>query len=424
MKILIVGSGAREHALAWKLSLNSNELHAAPGNPGIAKHAQCHAVSVDDLEGLVGLASRLSVDLVVVGPEAPLVSGLADRLRKETIPVFGPGREAARIEGSKTFAKELMDEAGVATARWAAFDDCRRAEDYASSLPSAVIKADGLAAGKGVVVANQPDAARAAVRAIMQYGVVGAAGKKVVIEELLKGEEVSAIAICDGERYCMLPYTQDHKRLEDDDSGPNTGGMGAYSPSPVLSDSGEQEIGKNIIEPVLRVLSARGTPFVGALYAGIMMTSSGPKVLEFNCRLGDPETQPQMMRLQGDFSSILAAAAAGNLAQSELQWRKEAAVGVVLAAHGYPLSPRVGDFILGYDSLDESDELQVFHAGTRMDRGKLVTSGGRVLTVCALGASIFHARDRVYQAAARINFHGMHLRRDIAAKGLSSPGPK
>lgn len=416
MKVLIVGSGGREHALAWKIAQSPllTELHAAPGNPGIARHARCHPVKVDDLAGMVELAKREAIELVVVGPEAPLVAGLADRLRQAGIAVFGPGAEAARIEGSKAFAKEVMAEAGVPTAAGRSFDDPAAAEEYAASLGRAVVKADGLAAGKGVIVAGDERESREAVRTIMG---AGGPGRSVVIEECLEGEEVSVIAICDGERYLLLPPAQDHKRLLDGDRGPNTGGMGAYSPAPVLDDAALEELGRTVVAPTLKALAARGTPFVGALFAGLMITSAGPRTLEFNCRFGDPETQPLMMRLGGDLLPVLAAAARGDLRGQRLEALPDAAIGVVLASHGYPAAPRSGDPIEGLDA-PASPDVQLFHAGTRQQDGQIVTAGGRVLTVCARGADVAQARERAYGAVMQLSFDGMQFRSDIAHRAI------
>lgn len=417
MNVLIVGSGGREHALTWKLAQSPllTSLHAVPGNPGIARHARCHAVPVEDLPGIVNLARRERIDLVVVGPEAPLVDGLADRLREAGIAVFGPGQAAARIEGSKAFSKEIMADAGVPTAAWRAFEDPAEAEAFATELGRAVVKADGLAAGKGVIVADDEEQSRAAVRTIMGGG---GAGRRVVIEERLEGEEVSVIALCDGERYLLLPPAQDHKRLLEGDRGPNTGGMGAYSPAPVLDDQALDAIGKTVIAPTLKALAARGTPFVGALFAGLMITPRGPRTLEFNCRFGDPETQPLMMRIRGDLLPVLVAAANGDLRGQTLDVSPDAAVGVVLAASGYPSAPQRGASIEGIERAG-SPQVEIFQAGTREQDGRLVTAGGRVLTVCARGADVAQARARAYEAIRHIRFEGMQFRSDIGHRALA-----
>lgn len=419
MKILIVGSGAREHALAWRVAASGHTVFAAPGNVGIARLATCEPIPATDVAQMVAFAKAGRFDLVVIGPEAPLVAGLADALRREGIPVFGPNQGAAAIEGSKAFAKELMLEAGVPTARAELFDDPERAERYAGELPRAVIKADGLAAGKGVVVSSSAEEARETVRSFMREGALGVAGGRILIEEFLEGEELSVIALCDGERYLLMPPARDHKRLLDDDLGPNTGGMGAFSPVAMPPEVSLASIGEQVIAPTLAALSRRGTPFVGALYAGLMMTAKGPMVLEYNARFGDPETQPLMMRLRGDFAQTLMACAAGDLRGQSLQVRSEAAVGVVLAAHGYPVKPRQGDLIEGLHDFEESDEVRLFHAGTRAcaERvGEYETAGGRVLTLCALGKDVAHAKRRAYELVDQLSFAGMQYRRDIAAR--------
>ena len=417
MKILVLGSGAREHALVWKISRSAGaRVACAPGNPGTARYAENVAVNLDDPSRIAQLARSLAVDLVVVGPESPLVQGAADAIRSEGIPVFGPGAGAAAIEGSKTFAKEVMERAKVPTAAYRVFDSAQQAEAFVRTQDSAVIKADGLAAGKGVVVARNSSEAVEAVRSLAK---LGAASRRLLIEERLEGEEVSVIALCDGERYVLLPSAQDHKRALDGDVGPNTGGMGAYAPAPFLDAQGLRKVGEQIIQPTLDALRERGTPFCGALYAGLMITRSGPKVLEFNCRFGDPEAQVLMMQIDDDLVGLLRDCAEGALKQRAIQVRPGASVGVVLAAEGYPQTPKVGDGIHG---LAEAEELgQIFQAATRLDAGRLVTSGGRVLTVCGRGDTIADARARAYAAVARIEFRGMHYRRDIGVRALAAP---
>jgi phosphoribosylamine--glycine ligase len=395
VKVLLVGSGGREHALAWKLSqaASLDELHAAPGNPGIAALGRCHPVRAGDGEGLLDLASALEADLVVVGPEAPLVAGVADDLRHLGVAVFGPSAKAARIEGSKSFAKEVMRAAGVATA-----------ETLSVARPPCVIKADGLAAGKGVFVCATQDELDAALRAAAVFG------EAIVIEELLEGEEVSLFALCDGARALPLPAVQDFKRVGDGDEGPNTGGMGSYSPV-----AGEVEsLVEAIHQPVLDELAARGTPFVGVLFAGVMLTDDGPRVLEFNCRFGDPETQSQLPRLEGDLLALLAAAAGGDLSGAQVPVADAAAVTIVIAAGGYPASGDVGTPIQGIDAAEEAGAL-VFHAGTARADDRIVTNGGRILNVTGVAASVAAARDRAYEACELISFPGMRYRRDIAA---------
>jgi phosphoribosylamine--glycine ligase len=419
VKVLLLGSGAREHALAWKLSQSPRltNLLIGPGNPGTARVGTNVPLQADAPDAVVALARREKVDLVVVGPEAPLVAGVADALAAAGIPCFGPVAEAARIEGSKAFAKEIMAEAGVPTAAFQVFDNVADAEAYAMAQGRIVVKADGLAAGKGVIVAQEAQAAREAVRAVGLM--MGAAGQRMVLEELLEGEEVSVIALCDGERYVLLPPAQDHKRVGEGDTGPNTGGMGAYAPVPFLSPAQLSEVGEQVIAPTLATLRRRGIPFRGALYAGLMLTRNGPRVLEFNARFGDPETQVLMMQLAEDVLPLLDACARGRLESRPLAVHPGASVGVVLAAHGYPEAPRKGDPIGGVGSVP--DDAPVFVAGVEERGGVWLTAGGRVLTVCARGADLSEARSKAYAAAKIIRFEGMHLRRDIGAKGLRAP---
>jgi len=399
VKVLVVGSGGREHALAWAISRSPSltALHAAPGNPGIAALASCHPVRADDPAALVSLALELRVDLVVVGPEAPLVAGVADELRSRGVLVFGPSAEAARIEGSKAFAKDVMDAAGVPSAA-----------TLAVARPPCVVKADGLAAGKGVWVCLTQEELDAGLRA------AEALGQPFHVEELLEGEEVSLFALCDGSRALALPAAQDYKRAFDGDAGPNTGGMGSYSPVPGLPDAQAAELTHEIVQPVLTELAQRGAPFLGCLFAGLMLTPDGPRVLEFNCRFGDPETQSLLPRLEGDLLGALAAAAGGNLAGVELGSSEQAAVTVVLAAGAYPEQGDSGTPIDGVAAAEAEGAL-VFHAGTALHDGRLVTNGGRILNVTALGVTLPEARSAAYDAAARVGFAGMRYRSDIAA---------
>ena len=418
MKVLLLGSGAREHALAWKLSQSPllTKLLVGPGNPGTARVGTNVPLQADVPEAVVALARQEKVDLVVVGPEAPLVAGVVDALVAAGIPCFGPVAAAARIEGSKAFAKEIMAEAGIPTAGFRVFTDVAVAAAYAVSQGRIVVKADGLAAGKGVIVAQDVEAAREAVRTV---GAMGSAGQRMVLEELLEGEEVSVIALCDGERYVLLPPAQDHKRVGEGDTGPNTGGMGAYTPVPFLSDAQLAAVGEQVIAPTLATLRRRGIPFRGALYAGLMLTRNGLKVLEFNARFGDPETQVLMMQLAEDVLPLLDACARGRLESRPLAVHPGASVGVVLAAHGYPEATRKGDHIEGADTV--SADAPVFVAAVEDKGGAWLTAGGRVLTVCARGADLAEARSRAYAATARIRFEGMHFRRDIGAKGMRGP---
>jgi phosphoribosylamine--glycine ligase len=399
VKVLLVGSGGREHALAWKLSRapSLDELHAAPGNPGIAALGRCHPVRAEDGEGLLGLAGALEADLVVVGPEAPLVAGVADELRHLGVAVFGPSAGAAQIEGSKSFAKDVMRAAGVPTA-----------ETLSVARPPCVIKADGLAAGKGVFVCHDRQALEAALHAASSFG------GSIVIEELLEGDEISVFALCDGARAIGLPLAQDFKRSEEGDTGPNTGGMGSYSPVPGFGAAELEELLDTIHRPVLEELTARGTPFVGVLFAGVMLTADGARVLEFNCRFGDPETQSILPRVEGDLLQPLAAAARGDLSSVEIDVAEEAAVTVVLAAGAYPEAGDVGSPIDGIAEAEVGGAL-VFHAGTALKGERLVTNGGRILNITATGPSVAAARDRAYEACELISFPGMRYRRDIAA---------
>ena len=390
-----MGSGGREHALAWKLSQapSLEELHAAPGNPGIATLGRCHPVRAEDAEGLLGLAGALEIDLVVVGPEAPLVAGVADELRHLGVAVFGPSAGAARIEGSKSFAKDVMRVAGVPTA-----------ETLAVARVPCVIKADGLAAGKGVFVCRTQQELDAALGAAARFG------ESIVIEELLDGEEVSLFAVCDGARAVPLPAVQDYKRIGDGDEGPNTGGMGSYSPVPVDAD----DFVETVHQPVLDELNARGTPFVGVLFAGVMLTDDGPHVLEFNCRFGDPETQSLQPRLEGDLLELRLGAARGDLSSTRVTVSESAAVTVVIAAGDYPAAGDVGTPIDGIADAEATGAL-VFHAGTALKGDRIVTNGGRILNVSVVAESVAAARERAYEACDLISFPGMRFRRDIAA---------
>ena len=419
MRILVVGSGGREHALAWKISRSPlvRALFAAPGNPGIAKVATLVPLDVRDVDAVARWAAQNRIDLVVVGPEAPLVAGLADRVAKEGIPVFGPSAAAAEIEGSKAFAKDVMHAAGIPTAEYEAFTELEPAVAWARARGGqVVVKADGLAAGKGVVVCGDAAEAEQALRDMLVGGAHGAAGRKVVVEERLEGPEASCIAFTDGERVRMLAAAQDHKRIFDGDRGPNTGGMGAFSPTPNVDAALLAEVERAVIVPAVRELARRGRPFRGALYAGLMLTPRGARVLEFNARLGDPETQPILMRLRSDLVPALLAAAKGDLSGVTLDFDPRAAVGVVLAAEGYPGKVTSGDAIEGADGAFPED-VQVFHAGTAYDAaGRVVTSGGRVLTVCALGTGLSEAARRAYEATVKVRFRGMQYRKDIGGK--------
>jgi phosphoribosylamine--glycine ligase len=403
MRVLLAGSGGREHAIARALARSPllTELHAVPGNPGIARLGRCHPIRAEDVEGLTELALAHRIEFAVIGPEAPLVAGAADGLRHAGIPVLGPSAAAARIEGSKAFAKEVMQAAGVPMA-----------QELPEAVAPCVIKADGLAAGKGVFVCRTQAEADDAVPLARAFG------EQIVIEELLEGEEASVFAITDGERCVALPAAQDYKRIGDDDTGPNTGGMGAYSPVPALPEASVADIVDRVHRPVLSELAQRGTPFVGVLYAGLMLTESGPRVLEFNCRLGDPETQVILPRLTTDFLELAYAAATGTLDDGEASHAADCAVTVVLASRGYPESQEVGVEIHGVTDA-ETDGALVFQAGTAQRNGALLSAGGRVLNVTALGDTMAAARERAYAAVERIDFPGAQYRRDIALRAVS-----
>ena len=415
MKILLVGSGGREHALAWRLaqSPSCTALFAAPGNPGIGQYAQLLPIAADAIDALVDAARRLAIDLVVVGPEGPLVLGLADRLRAEGLAVFGPDAAASQLEGSKGFVKDLCAAHNIPTA---AYRRCTSADAALAALPEfglpVVIKADGLAAGKGVIIAGTAAEATAAI-ADMFGGSFGSAGASVVIEEFMAGEEASLFALCDGETVRLFGTAQDHKRVGDGDTGPNTGGMGAYSPAPVMTPALTARAMAEIVEPTARALAAAGTPYVGVLFAGLMLTDTGPKLIEYNCRFGDPECQVLMMRCQGDLPALLQQVATGQLAAAaDPVFSSDYALTVVMAARGYPGTPAKGGAIRGIDAA-EADGAKIFQAGTATDDGQLVAAGGRVLNVTATGTTVGEAQARAYAAVGRIEFTDGFCRRDI-----------
>jgi phosphoribosylamine--glycine ligase len=425
MRVLVVGSGGREHALAWKIARSPlvSRVHCAPGNPGTAELAENLPIGAEDLAGIEAWVRSARPDLVVVGPEAPLAAGLADRIAALGGPVFGPVAAAARLEGSKAFAKEVMRAAGIPTADYQAFDAVAPALAWARERGGrVVVKADGLAAGKGVVVCGDLAETEEALRSILVDRVHGAAGARVVVEERLEGPEASVIAIADGERVVVLPPAQDHKRIFDGDRGPNTGGMGVFCPTPMVDAALLAEVERTVLLPTVREMARRGTPFRGALYAGLMLTPRGPRVLEFNARFGDPETQPILMRLSGDLVPALLGSARGDLSGVTLPVDPRAAVGVVMASEGYPGRVTTGDVIEG-ESGPFGEGVQVFQAGTRRGPdGRLVTAGGRVLTVCALGRDLPDAAARAYDAVGRIRFRGAQWRRDIGRPGAGPGG--
>jgi phosphoribosylamine--glycine ligase len=421
MKILIIGGGGREHALAWRLARDSrpHELFCAPGNAGTEALATSLPLAAEDLDGLTAWAANARPDLTVIGPEAPLCAGLADQLGTLGLRVFGPTQAAARLEGSKQFAKEVMLAAGVPTARAASFTSAAAALEALArfSLP-VVVKADGLAAGKGVVICQTRDEAETAIRGMLVDGQFGAAGQLVLLEEFLEGEEASILALVDGERIALLPPAQDHKRVFDGDQGPNTGGMGAYSPAPVVTPALGRDVLERIFKPVVAEMARRGIVYRGVLYAGLMIGPDGPKVLEFNCRFGDPETQAILPRLAGDFAPLLLACATGMLDPADLKINATPCVTVVMAAEGYPGTYAKGREITGLESAAALPDVCVFHAGTARHDGKVVTTGGRVLAVTAWADDMRAAVDRAYQGVAAIHFSGAHFRRDIARRAL------
>lgn len=422
MRVLVIGSGGREHALVWKLSQSPlvTEIFVAPGNGGMnMDKVSCVPVQADDIIGLVKLAREKKVDLVVPGPEAALTLGIADALETAGIACFGPDRYCAQLEGSKAFAKEVMNKSGVPTAACAVFDNADEAKNFIRKHKGGlVVKADGLAAGKGVIVCHTPEEAMDAIDVIMTQKTFGNSGSTVVVEELLQGEEVSLLCLCDGEHAVPLPSAQDHKAAYDNDEGPNTGGMGAYSPAPILPDEELEKMTDLVIRPVLKHLAAKGHPFVGVLYAGLMMTADGPKVLEYNVRFGDPECQPLLSRLDSDLLSIMLAAVKGELSPELVRFTPKSAVGVVITAEGYPGSYEKGMPIDGIEDAEKLPKVVVFHSGTKIADGRLVASGGRILCVTALGDDLASARDKAYEGVSRINLPGSRFRKDIGMKGI------
>ena len=422
MRVLLVGSGGREHALAWALAASPllARLWVAPGNPGTAELAENVPIAATDIPALVAFALRESVDLVVPGPEAPLTLGLADACAAAGLRCFGPTRAAAALEASKAFMKQVAEAAGVPTARWAAFEDAAAARAHLARVGAPiVVKADGLAAGKGVVVATTLAEAEEAVADAMERGAHGEAGRRVVIEEALSGEEVSFFALCDGEHAIPFAAAQDHKRVGAGDTGPNTGGMGAYSPPPAFTPALEAEVMQRMIRPTLAEMARRGTPFRGVLFAGLMLTADGPKLLEYNVRFGDPETQAMLPRLRSDLLAAMLAACDGELARFDLRWSTAASLVVVLAARGYPAAPETGGVIEGLEEAAAVPGALLFHAGTRRDAdGTLRAAGGRVLNVAATGPTLRAARDAAYAAVDRIRWPGGFCRRDIGWRAL------
>ena len=422
MRVLVVGSGGREHALCWKLRQSPllTELYCAPGNPGIAEVADLVPIAPDEIQKLADFAKEMTIDLTVVGPELPLTLGLADELDERGLAVFGPRQRAAELEGSKVFAKEFMARHGIPTAAFQVVHDVNEARRAIKEFGfPVVLKADGLAAGKGVLIVADQSEADAALKMLFEDRRFGRAADRVVVEECLEGEELSFIALSDGERLLNFATSKDYKRIGEGDTGPNTGGMGAHSPSAVLSGEDASGVLENVMRPTISGMAAEGRPFIGILYAGLMLTDDGPKVLEYNVRFGDPEAQPLFMRLEDDLLPVLASGARGKFEVSRLHFRKAATCCVVLASEGYPSDPVKGDPISGIAAARELEGAEVFHAGTALEDGKLVASGGRVLNVCAAGPHLRDALKLAYDAAGRIHWPGKVLRRDIGRRVLT-----
>ncbi|MFN9478586.1 MAG: phosphoribosylamine--glycine ligase [Betaproteobacteria bacterium] len=425
MKVLVIGSGGREHALAWRLAQSERVqlVYVAPGNGGTATDPRLENVPITDLPALADFVEREGIALSVVGPEAPMAAGVVNLFRARGLRIFGPTREAAQLESSKDFAKAFMQRHGIPTAQYRTFTDAAAARAYVAERGAPiVVKADGLAAGKGVVVAQTVAEAHAAIDAMLVDNRFGTSGARVVIEDFLAGEEASFIVMSDGRHALALATSQDHKRLLDGDAGPNTGGMGAYSPAPIVTPALHARVMREIILPTIHGMAADGQNYVGFLYAGLMIDAAGnPKTLEFNCRLGDPEAQPILARMKSDLVDLIDAALDGKLDQAEVEWDRRTALAVVVAAHGYPDAPRKGDAITRLPA--DSDDCIVFHAGTERDDGKLTVTGGRVLAVTALGDSVRAARSRAYAAVEQVEFAGMQYRRDIGHRALKPRGP-
>ena len=427
MNILIIGGGGREHALAWKAACSSrvNQVYVAPGNAGTAREPKVTniAITADDAPDLLQFARDHQIDLTIIGPEVPLVLGIVDQFAQAGLPCFGPSKAAAQLEGSKAFAKDFLARHHIPTARYQSFTDPDAAEDYIRAMGApVVVKADGLAAGKGVILAQSEDEAIAAMRRMLSGADFGAAGHRVVIEEFLVGEEASFIVMTDGEFILPLASSQDHKARDNGDRGPNTGGMGAYSPAPVVTPELHDRIMREIVEPTVRGMAEEGCRYVGFLYAGIMITADGPKVLEYNCRLGDPETQPLLLRLRSDLVELCKAALEGRLSDVAIDWDSRPALGVVMTAAGYPGRYRQGDVISGLPAHDEElgDDIKIFHAGTTEAKdGPIVTHGGRVLCVTALGATVAEAQSLAYNSVKRIHWDGAYYRTDIGYRAVA-----
>lgn len=421
MKILVIGSGGREHAIVWKISQSSKitKIFCAPGNPGIAEIAECVNIKADDVNGLKAFAIKEGIDLTVVGPEQPLTIGIVDEFESSGLKIFGPTKKAAEIEGSKAFSKDLMQKYNIPTAGYKVFDNADEAKNYAEKHhPPVVVKADGLAAGKGVFICTTMDEAFLAIDIIMNQKAFGDAGNRVVIEEFLTGEEASFLTFTDGETVMPMASSQDHKQVYDNDEGPNTGGMGAYSPAPIITPSMQKKVMNEVMIPVVQGMKSEGRRFKGVLYAGLMITKNGPKVLEFNARFGDPETQPILMRFKTDIVDVFLAVIENRLKDIKLEWDKRSAVCVVMASEGYPGDYEKGKVITGLDDVKDMKDVVVFHAGTSIKNGEIVTNGGRVLGVTAIGTGIKRAIKNAYTSVEKINWDGVHYRKDIGAKAV------
>jgi phosphoribosylamine--glycine ligase len=427
MKVLVIGSGGREHALVWKISQSPRvkKIYCAPGNAGIAHLAECLSISAEDVKGLTSWAEKERVDLTVVGPEAPLTLGIVEAFKEKGVRIFGPSQKAAEIEGSKAFAKDLMKKYGIPTGDSQTFTDHASAVKYVKGKGAPlVVKADGLAAGKGVIICRSVDEALSALDLIMVQKAFGAAGGKVVVEEFLEGEEASFLAFTDGEAVLPLPTSQDHKAIYDKDQGPNTGGMGAYSPAPVVNEKVHREVMEKVMIPTVRGMAKEGRKYQGVLYAGLIIKEEKIKVLEFNARLGDPEAQPLLMRMKSDLVPVLEATIDGKLAGQKVDWEDRATVCVVMASGGYPGSYEKGKVISGLQEAAKVRDTFVFHAGTTFKEGKVVTNGGRVLGVTALGSGIQEAIQRAYEAVDKISWEGAYYRKDIGQKALQRMGKR
>jgi len=421
MKVLVVGKGGREHAIAWKVAQSPlvKEVFVAPGNAGTEKVGKNVPISATDVENLLKFAKEEKVDLTIVGPEDPLAKGIVDAFQREGLKIFGPDSRGAQLEASKVFAKNFMSKYGIPTARYGTFEDPERAKEFIKTLgDKVVVKADGLAAGKGAFVCQSQEEALKVVDELMVRGILGEAGKRVVVEEFLEGEEASYMVMVDGTDYVPLPTSQDHKRLLEGDRGPNTGGMGAYSPTPVIDEETEKRIREEVIERTLKGLAEEGIHYRGFLYAGLMLTEEGPKVLEFNVRLGDPEAQPILTRIESDLVEHVMNILEGNIKGVEIKVSPRWALGVVIASKGYPQKPETGKVIEGLEEAEKLPRVVVFHAGTKREGDKILTAGGRVLTVVGLGDTLSEAKNRAYEGVSKIRFEGMYYRRDIGDKAF------